>query len=363
MKVFIAGTSFDPAYGGPAYSVSRMAVALAEQGVTVGLWAPDQSAGRSPLLAGEGRVRKLSGTLPQAFAAFGDPQVVHDNGIWLRHNHRLATFFAQRGVPRVVSTRGMLEPWAMTHKSIRKRIAWRAYQRRDLTNASAHHATSEVEAGNIARLGLGVPVSVIPNGVDIPDVVYAEVGTSQVATSDMRRVALFLGRIYPVKGLPMLVEAWSRVRPEGWRLVIAGPDEAGHQAHVQAAIDAAGLAEVIAFAGLLDGAGKQAAFRQAELFILPTHSESFGMSVAEALAHAVPVVTTTAAPWSSIVDAECGWWVAPTADGLSGALRDATSRSEGVLASMGQRGRKLAVSRYDWATAAAQFVVMYQSVL
>ena len=120
MKVFLAGTSLLPDYGGPAFSVSRLATALAEAGAEVGLWASDQSAAMTPLLSAKSSVQRLTGTEADALRSFGKVDVLHDNGIWLPHNHRLAELAMKRGIPRVVSTRGMLEPWAMNHKRWKK---------------------------------------------------------------------------------------------------------------------------------------------------------------------------------------------------------------------------------------------------
>ena len=115
----------------------------------------------------------------------------------------------------------------------------------------------------------------------------------------------------------MLVKAWAQARPKGWNLWIAGPDEAGHRLEVEHAISAAGLTEIISFLGPLEGRAKQAAFCNADLFVLPSHSESFGMVIAEALAHRLPVLTTTATPWPMLRDYDCGWYV----DRQSPALR------------------------------------------
>src|SRR6516225_8361136 len=103
-------------YGGPAVSVSRLALSLSDLGHEVGLWAADQSASQTPLLPPGAAVRRLMGPAAQALNSFGRPDVIHDNGIWLSHNHRLAALAARRAIPRIVSTRGMLEPWAMAHK-------------------------------------------------------------------------------------------------------------------------------------------------------------------------------------------------------------------------------------------------------
>lgn len=351
-----------PDYGGPAFSVSALALALAETGAEVGLWAADQSAPITPLLEVRSAVRRLAGTAAEALDRFGQTDVLHDNGMWLLHNHRLSVLSAKRGIPRVVSTRGMLEPWAFRHKSFKKRLAWGLYQKRELKLAHCHHTTSEAEAWNLRRFRLGVPVTTIPNGVDVPDGRSWNCAPGKADRND-RRTALFLGRIYPVKGLPLLIEAWARVRPQGWRLQIAGPDEAGHQKEVQKAVCAAGLRGAVSFAGPVAGPTKESAFRDADLFVLPTHSESFGIVVAEALAHGLPVLTTTGAPWSMLPARGCGWWVNATVDGIAEGLSQATLSDSETLQSMGARGRAWVASEFGWKSIARLTLSAYEQVL
>lgn len=353
MKVLITATSLHPSYGGPAFSVSQLASALSEAGLDVGLWSADGSAVASDLL-GPG-VRRLAGELRET-AAFS-PDLVHDNGLWLPHNHRVAELAQAAHRPRVVSTRGMLEPWAIRHKRWKKAAAWRLYQRRDLARADALHATAAAEAANLVAIGLKPPVHVIPNGVDSP-----EPGTTDRAATDAPMTAVFLGRIYPVKGLPMLIEAWSRVRPAGWRLVIAGPDEAGHRREVEAAVVAAGLADAVSFPGTVSGEAKTALLTGADLFVLPSHSESFGMALAEALAHGAPVLTTTAVPWPALEERQCGWRAPPTVDGLAAALRVATAMDRPTLRAMGAAGRELIAAEYGWPRIASRFVALYEAL-
>ncbi|HEX6860400.1 MAG TPA: glycosyltransferase [Caulobacteraceae bacterium] len=356
MKVFLAVASLDPKYGGPAYSVSQLARALADSGSTVGLWAPDGSAAASDLVVDHPGIARLRGSAAEALEAFGRPDVLHDNGIWLPHNHRLAQLADRQGVPRIVSVRGMLEPWARRHKGLKKAIAWALYQRRDLRRARALHATAEAEGQTLRALGLGRPVHTIANGVDLP-----EAPSSSAKASP--RTALFLGRIYPVKGLPMLIEAWASVRPDGWRLKIAGPDEAGHLAQVQRLVEARGLRGVVEFPGPVGGAAKEALFKEAELFVLPSHSESFGMAVAEALAHSLPVLTTTAAPWPMLEERDCGWRVEPTAAAIAKALAAATASTPERLAAKGANGRRLVAQSYSWDSAAGSFLRVYEDAV
>ena len=356
MKVFLAATSLSPHYGGPAFSVSRLAIALTEAGVEVGLWASDQSAAVTQLVPAGTGVRRLSGSEVEALGKFGAPDILHDNGMWLWHNHRLAGLAARRGVPRVVSARGMLEPWSMNNKKWKKDAAWRLYQRRDLLRAQRLHATAEAEAQNIGHLGLGVPICTIPNGVDVPE---AAVGASRTGS----KTALFLGRVHPKKGLLMLVAAWARVRPEGWRLKIVGPDEGGHRAQVEQAVATAGLGETISFAGPLDGEAKASAFFEASFFVLPTYSENFGIAIAEALAHGLPVLTTTSAPWPMLPARGCGWIASPTLDDVTEALRQATSCAPEALQAMGAKGRAFVKAEFGWDSVAQQFISTYEEML
>jgi len=355
MRVLVTATSLRLDYGGPALSVSRLATALAEAGVEVGLWAADGSVADTPLLPRRTSVTRLCGGPAEAIAAFA-PDAVHDNGLWLPHNHRLADLAREAGVPRVVSPRGMLEPWAIRHKRWKKAAAWRLYQRRDLGRAAALHATAAQEAENLRAFSLSPPIHAIANGVDLPDLPHS------APAGGRARTALFLGRIHPVKGLPMLIEAWARARPIGWRLVIAGPDEAGHQREVEAAIATAGLGDVVSFPGAAFGEAKTRLLCEADLVVAPSHSESFGMAVAEALAHATPVLTTTAAPWPMLETRGCGWRVAPTTKALADALRDAADCDAPTLRRMGAAGRLLIEADFGWAKIAGRFAALYEGL-
>lgn len=355
MRVFLSATSLAPRYGGPAYSVSRLALALAGAGADVGLWSADGSVTDTPLLAGDAPLTRLGGTPAEALKSFR-PDLVHDNGLWLAHNHRLARASHALGLPRLVSTRGMLEPWARRHKKWKKDFAWLAYQRRDLLAADGLHATAAQEAENLERLGLGVPLHLIPNGVDIPEGAPAPSGTDV-------RTALFMGRLYPVKGLPLLIAAWSMVRPSGWRLVLAGPDEAGHRAELERLVARHGLEKTISFAGPLQGEAKENALFNADLFVLPTHSESFGMAIAEALAHGVPVLTTMGAPWPALADRAMGWRTPISADGLAAGLAQATTQDVSTLRAMGERGRAFVTAEFGWDQVARQFLATYAAIV
>lgn len=351
MRVLLVATSFDRSYGGPASSVPQLGAALAASGIDVGLWAPNNTA---RLVQGKEGTTLLGGTLDQACAAFGRPDVIHDNGIWLAHNHQVAQRALRASIPRIVSTRGMLEPWALNYKRLRKRVAWTLYQRRDLERAALLHATASMEADNIARLGLRVPVATIPNGIDV-----AIRTRAPYADPARTRVALFLSRIHPKKGLPTLIEAWRLVRPSNWELHVAGPDESGHRADIERLVTRAGLAQTIKLIGPRDGEAKADAYRTADLFVLPSFSENFGIVIAEALAYGTPVLSTTGTPWASLLEKDCGWWVAPSLEGIAEGLRQATACGDARRHEMGLRGQALVQSEFSWNGIAQRFNEVY----
>jgi glycosyltransferase involved in cell wall biosynthesis len=255
----------------------------------------------------------------------------------------------------------MLEPWSLEQGAWKKKAAWWLYQKRDLQSAEVVIATAEQEAQNIRALGVDGPIAVVPNGVDRPD----SLPSVDNDTSDGReqRRLLFLSRIHQKKGLLNLVEAWERLRPDGWEVIIAGPDENGHEAEVRERISQCGVEGDFVFTGPVKGTEKWKMYQSADLFVLPTHSENFGIVVAEALSCGVPAITTRGAPWSDLVDHDCGWWIEIGVDPLVEALAQATRMSAVDRAAMGRRGRELVNRKYTWPQVAAALQSVYAWVL
>jgi glycosyltransferase involved in cell wall biosynthesis len=234
---------------------------------------------------------------------------------------------------------------------------WTAYQKWALQQAALFHVTSEEEVEALRDFGLDQPAALIPNGVQLPEPYDPEASLSE------RRRALFLSRLHPKKGLPMLLKAWAEVRPENWELVLVGPSEENHRDDLEEQVRRHELGKMVRFAGAVPEEEKWEVYRKSDLFVLPSHSENFGIVVAEALAAGLPAITTTGTPWQELEGRNCGWWVEPEAGPLAEALREAVHCSPKTLREMGQRGRALVKERYTWGGVAAQLRASYQWIL
>ena len=299
-------------------------------------------------------------------------QLVHLHG-GLRMWPNLAASAAARanGRPVVLSPHGMLYPQLLARSRWKKRLAAWLYDDRLLRSVDLLHATCPEELATIRAYGLTQPVAVIPPGVDPAESTGGDAGRFLAAhearfpglTASRRMV--FLAIMDRKKGLPRLAEAWGRIRPDSpdWRLVIAGSDDYGQQSAAVEAFARAGVGDATHFVGPAYGDAKRDLLAAADLFVLPTDWENFGIVVGEALSCGVPVVTTSHTPWGWLNDAGAGWVVPPTTDALEAALRDALARSPDDLRATGERGRRAVVDRYSWDRSVADFRAAYDWLL
>lgn len=283
------------------------------------------------------------------FARDGRRRVVHVHGVWTAANAAACLRARVLGVPYIVSPHGMLLPAAMQRSSHRKRWALGAFVRRNLETAAVVHASSEAERASVLAVAPAARTTVIPWGVDIPD---APLGRRP---DGRRRQAAYLGRIMPLKGVDELLAAWDDVRPPGWELRFIGADPDGYARRLADAIDSRRLRDTVSIQPPIGRAALLGCIQQLDLVVLPSHSENFGMVVAESLAVGVPVITTTATPWQDVVQRQCGWWVPDTRAGLAEAIRLASEMPADDLAAMGTRGRSWMADCFAWPVIAARF--------
>ena len=338
---------------GPSYSVTRLSAALSDEGhsVRLAVLEPVPAASRTFDVAGYPCARfpgayrlGWSSAMRSALRrAARDVDVVHNHSMWMMPNIYSAQAASDGKVPLVFSPRGTLSEWARRRSRLRKEILWRLGQRNALFSAACVHATSDEELADIRRLGVRAPVALVPNGIDVPD------SLPDRPSCRAPRTLIYLSRIHPKKGVDMLLQCWANLARDfpDWTLQIAGPLDGGYAASMQARAAHLGL-ERCAFVGELTGSAKTAALSSADLFVLPTHSENFGIAIAEALAHGTPVVTTEGAPWRTLADHGCGWSVPVDPTAIEQGLRQAMSLPSATLCEMGQRGRSWMQRDFSW---------------
>ena len=299
-------------------------------------------------------------TTSGCFEGCGRVDVVHIHGLWLNVFHRAAQWALANGVPIVWSTHGMTAPWAMRHKRWKKFPAWWLYQRKDLKRAAAIHCTTTLEEEWNKALGLN-NCFVAPLGTD------ERINAGERAASS-EKTLLFVGRIYPVKGLANLIKAWGRIKEDTnrgaiWRLRIVGPDQAGHLTELKALVAKLGLFDSIIFAGPKFGVDLSREYDNCDCLVLPSFTENFGATIVDALAHGKPCIASTFTPWKELVEHGCGWWVPNDPSSLATAMEHMMTLDDIARREMGKLGCRLVMAKYSWDAVTKRLIQEYERLL
>lgn len=291
------------------------------------------------------------------------PDVFHTNCCWMPQSARTAMWAKQEGYKVVYTPHGMLEPWIMKRHYWTKKVpAMLFFQKRGIQIADMVHATAESEKNNLLALGWNRNIKVIPNCVRIDEIAMKQ-------SWKRRKNILFLSRVHVKKGINFLIEAAAQLNDNvnvnfyGYSITIAGPGEESYVNELKQMASRLGVADTFRFIGPVFSDEKWKLYQEADLFVLPTHSENFGIVVAEALASGTPVITTTGTPWEELNTHHCGWWVPVGSRPLAEALKKFLECGEEELSAMGQRGRELIRDRYSANRVATQFKEMYSKLL
>ena len=351
--------------GGPPRSVTGLASALAESGHEVFICAGEKNTTFPLILPQSGKVsiRKIrylrlpliNWSYPVGLVsnirnlACTSETFIHDNMPWNLVQIELKRFKKKSKAHLISCTRGSLNKWCFASKNWKKRPFWNHISK-DFYNLSDFiHVTSQEELDDVRALGVTASMALIRNATDIPNESYVA-----SHTSEKEKKLLFLSRISKKKGLELLLNAWSKVRKSEWKLIIAGTDSEGYLSVLKQLSMELHVNDFVEFIGGVGGLKRDEVYAQADLFILPTFSENYGLAIAEALAHGLPVITTKGAPWKDIVDNKCGWWCDINEESIVNALNEAMLLSNQERKMMGQRGREYVMKEHSWKSAAAK---------
>lgn len=371
MRIVQIVGSIDAEAAGPSYSVLQLARAIARRGNEVEL----MSLGEPSSIVEEGvkvskfnrnfrglpRLKKLgvsSGMKNKLMKVAPTVEILHTHGLWMMPNVYPASVAKTHKVPFVVSTRGMLSPAALEYSKSVKSAFWFIAQRAAVEAASLVHATSEQEYEDIRAFGLRQPVVILPNGVGIhhwPSLKRPDPPGRGSA------VVLYLGRLHPIKRVETLIQAWAEIEDHfpHWSLEIRGPGEPSYIRKLTQEAVGLGLKRCI-FGDAAYGEQKHELYRRAGLFVLPSSSENFAMTVAESLACGTPVIATKGTPWQALEMNRCGWWIDHGVEPLKNALNAALSVGIEELNAMGARGQGWMIRDFAWAEIGDRMLEAYR---
>lgn len=348
---------------GPAYYIKNMCASLQTAGGEVELHTLNPlpreefnfrifgyTRHRFPVFA-LGRSPEMKRALQKTIA---DADIVHNNGLWMMPNIYPGLLARRRQRILVTSPHGTLAPFALGRSRWKKQlVAWLG-QNEALAMTALFHATCEKEYREIRAAGFRQPVAIIPIGMDFIDAVPAK---------DERRKFVFFGRIHPVKAVDRLLQAWSMVAnsfPQ-WDFIIAGP-ESDFSAKLQEITEKEKIPRVF-FPGEINGNAKYELLANADCYALTSHTENFGVTVAEALASGTPVLVSSTIPWHEVTEHDCGWVSPNEPQALANAMREIFAIPRPKLEAMGQNGKQWIRRDFAWRNIGEKMLMTYQWLL
>lgn len=287
------------------------------------------------------------------------PDIVHVNCCWLPCSAFTQKWAQELGYKVILSPHGMLEPWIISRNYWTKKLpALLLYQKSAVVNADCIHATAESEKDNLLKLGYNDKIEIVANGIDVDNIVMKD-------SWQRKKKILFLSRIHVKKGIEFLLEAVALLKEQltGYTINIAGEGDYDYIVSLKNKTKELRIEKMVNFCGGVYGEMKWKIFRDADVFVLPTYSENFGIVVGEALACGTPVITTKGTPWEELNTEHCGWWTEIGIEATRKALLDFLSLSEEELRIMGNNGRRLIENKYSTKRIAQNMLSLYNKIL
>lgn len=384
MRILHVIASLDPGFGGPPAACLDACAELARRGhdvriFTTGPSAAVRSAGERGAGRRRGRLRieVFRENTRTAFVSFGllaalrrrvaEFDVVHIHGLYLWPGMVAGHYARKFKVPYLIQPHGSLDPYIHRRHRIRKWLAERLFEKRNFRGAAAVCFTTEEEYRLAKSRLFGARGRVVPLGLDAKAYAKPPKGRGFLRGRGPRRgrLILFLGRLNFKKGLDILLPAFVKLarKHDDLHLVVAGPDGEGLGDMMLDGMRRAGLRDRMTLTGMLSGRDKLAAYGNATLFVLPSYTENFGISVAEAMACGVPVVISDKVNiWREVKRAGAGVVVPCDPDRLAAAIDSLLGRPR-KMKEMGRKGRRLVLRKFSLPQAGRRLEECYRRIV
>lgn len=296
------------------------------------------------------------------FLQHNDYDLYHTNGMWMYCNHATCAVARRKGKPYVITPHGMLYPQALSRSAWKKKLLLTIGGcSKDLKNAACIHVTCVAEMEHYRALGYNNLVAIIPNPVTIPDFI-ADIASTQ--SPQERKVIGYLGRLHPYKRPDALIKTWARLAEEtnGFELVLMGKGSPNYEQYLHQLVAELHLKNV-SFLGMVTGKEKYKTLASMRALCVPSKTENFGMTVAEALIAKTPVICTNTAPWEELNTYHCGWWVNNDIDTLAQTIRCVLRLPHSEIEKMGENGKHLVENNYAAKKVAQKMIRLYEWII
>ena len=298
---------------------------------------------------------ELAGYLKDS--ALKDSRLFHIHGVWMHTQYTAARTAVKANVPFLISPHGMYKNYLWTQGRLKKRIYFNQLTRKFFEKANAFHAITQEELDDLHSLFNGkVRLELIPNLISssiIPDLSSREPDEDYI---------LFLGRIHPIKGIKMLIQVYSKLRPKDVKLKIAGPSS-DHLQELKQLVKDLDLEKKVEFLGAVHGKEKFELYQNARVFVAPSYSEVIGMVNLEAAMVGTPVITTTKTGLLSEWNTSGGQLIEPAHDELEKALHDALNWTEQERNQRGEMLKDFVIKNYSWENNVSKWVDLYEDLM
>lgn len=382
MKVLTFITSISLKGGGPSRSVPMLVKGLAELGVDITLmtyWSDDMNTHALDGTSAKLKVLRLdfSRSQMEEYIISEKFDVIQLQSMWDLRYHIVAKTARKHRIPYIITPRGMLEPWCLSQKKWKKKLAMALYQMKDIKRSACVFTTAEMEALHVRDLGVDVPMVVLPNGIETDSY------PCRISKDKVKKQILFLSRIHIKKGIELLIDAFDRIIKKNadmddWTVAIVGNGEEEYIRELKRKVEGLNLRDKVKILAPVFGDAKVKLYQESSIFCLPSYSENFGMVIAEAMSCGVPCITTNGTPWQLLngevstmganldilgKNRKTGWCIDLNVDNLEKVLLEAMTMKTEALYEMGQKGNLLVQENFNYKSVARKVMQLYSWLL